>query len=79
MGEAVGSQGTVYIFMVMLCEVNKPQLDSAVSKFRGSTLILWSFVKQTGGGMDVELKYLIALVTAHAPPVDFPLPALWLP
>lgn len=66
----------------MLYEVIKAQLDSAVSLFGGSNLILSPSVKQTVGGMGIKLKYLIAPFTTHVPPVGFLLSALlllWIP
>lgn len=65
--------------MCTLREVNKSRLDAAVSKSRGSNLILLPLAAQTVGGMGVKLKYLIAPVTASVPPVGFLLPALLLP
>lgn len=79
MGEGCIPQGNVCFYMCMLREVNKSQLDSAVSKSRGCNLSLLLLVEQTVGGMGVKLKYLIALSRMYMPPVGFLLSDLWMP
>lgn len=78
-GRGCRSRGSVCFHVCTLREVNKSQLDAAVSKSRDSNLILLPLAAQTVGGMGVKLKYLIAPVTASVPPVGFLLPALLLP
>lgn len=78
-GRGCRSRGNVCFCVCTLREVNKPQLDAAVSKSRGSDLILLPLAAQTVGGMGVKLKYLIAPVTATLPPVGCLPPAPLLP